>query len=306
MGKSQNQVQPPNSHITECDSFDSLMVVVDHGSSKGIISIPCNKTIDATQTAQNYIDHVYWRFGLPDSFLSNRGPQFNSHIFKEIMRLLGVKTLRSMAYHPQTDRETECVNQELEIYFRIFCTNNPKMWKSLNPLMEFSHNQKVHSVMKQSLFYLMMGYKPKDILLAFEDTNTPAAEQRLKTLKEARSEASTAHELTRQQMAEWSTRGFTPFKKGQRVCMAWWQEPEDRIQIPKTRSKKRRVLQDNRSHGICHLLSKTSGPMVNSPCLPCLSLITLSRDQDPWSQRSAASTWPYRRRRVWSWSNHHI
>ena len=45
--------------LPESDGFDSLMVVVDHGSTKGVISIPCNKTIDATLTAQNYIDHVY-------------------------------------------------------------------------------------------------------------------------------------------------------------------------------------------------------------------------------------------------------
>jgi len=105
-------------------------------------------------------------------------------------------------YQPQTDGETERVNQELKIYFWIFCTNNPKMWKSLNLLMEFSHNQKVHSVMKQSLFYLIMGYEPKDIPLAFENTNTSAAEHRLKTLNEARNKASTAHELARQWMAE--------------------------------------------------------------------------------------------------------
>jgi len=103
------------------------MVVVDHGSTKGVISIPCNKTIDATLTAQNYIDHVYQRFGLPDSFLSDRGPQFSSQVFREMARLLGIRMLRSTAYHPQTDGETERVNQELEIYFRIFCSNNPEM-----------------------------------------------------------------------------------------------------------------------------------------------------------------------------------
>jgi len=93
------------------------------------------------------------------------------------------------------------------------------MWKSLNPLMEFSHNQKVHSVTKQSPFYLIMGYKLKDIPLAFENTNTPTAEQRLKTLKEARNEASAAHEHTRQRMAEQSTQGFTPFEKDQKVWL---------------------------------------------------------------------------------------
>jgi len=45
--------------LPKSDGFDSLMVVVDHGSTKRVISIPCNKTIDATLTAQNYIDHMY-------------------------------------------------------------------------------------------------------------------------------------------------------------------------------------------------------------------------------------------------------
>ena len=201
------------------DGYDSLMVVVDHGSTKGVISIPCNKTIDATQAAQNFIDHIYKRFGLPDSILSDRGPQFTSQLFKEMFRLLGIKTLRSTAYHPQTDGETERVNQELEIYFRIFCQNHPETWKQLNPLMEFSHNQKMHSVTKKSPFYLMYGYEPKDIPLAFDRTNTPAAEQRVKELSEARKEASAAHELARQKMAERTTRGFTPFTKGEKVWL---------------------------------------------------------------------------------------
>ena len=72
---------------------------------------------------------------------------------------------------------------------------------------------------KQSLFYLMMGYKPKDIPFAFENINTPTAEQRLKTIKEARNEASAAHKLARQWMVEWSTQGFTPFEKEQKVWL---------------------------------------------------------------------------------------
>jgi len=103
--------------LPKSNGFDSLIVMVDHGSTKGVISISCNKTIDATLTAQNYIDHVYRCFGLPNSFLSNHGPQFSSQVFREMARLLGIKMLRSTAYHPQTNGETERVNQELKIYF---------------------------------------------------------------------------------------------------------------------------------------------------------------------------------------------
>jgi hypothetical protein len=201
------------------DGFDSMMVVVDHGSTKGVISIPCSKTIDATRTAELYIEHVYKRFGLCDSMLSDRGPQFASKVYQETGRLLGIKLPLSTAYHPQTDGETERVNQELEIYFRIFCQNNPSDWKKLLPLAEFAHNQRVHSVTKQSPFFLMMGYEPRDIPLAFDRSDLPAVEERMRLLLRAREEATAAHELARQKMAERSHRGFTPFKKGDLVWL---------------------------------------------------------------------------------------
>src|SRR4051812_30135507 len=154
--------------LPESEGSDSLMVVVDHGSTKGVISIPCNKTIDAPGTAKLYIEHVFKRFGLPDSILTDRGPQFAAETFREIGRLLEIKLAMSTAYHPQTNGETERMNQEIEAYFRIFCANNPHNWKPLNPIMEFSHNQKTHSVTKQTPFYLMMGYEPRGLPLAFD------------------------------------------------------------------------------------------------------------------------------------------
>ena len=181
------------------------MVMVDHGSTKGIITIPCNKMIDAEQTAQKFIGNIFRRFRLPHSFLSDRGPQFNSQVFKEMAQLLGFKTLRSTTYHLQTDGEMERVNQELKIYLRVFCSNHPEMWSSLNSVMEFCHNQCLHFTIKTSQFNLIMGFKPKDIPLAFKRTNMLTVENRLKTLKEARNKASATHELARKKVAKRTT-----------------------------------------------------------------------------------------------------
>jgi hypothetical protein len=52
--------------------YDSVMVVVDHGLTKGVIFIPCNKTIDALGSANLYLQHVYTRFGLPNKIISDR------------------------------------------------------------------------------------------------------------------------------------------------------------------------------------------------------------------------------------------
>ena len=85
------------------DSYDSIMVTVDHGSTKGVILEPCNKTIDAARTGKILLDSLYRRYGLPDKAISDRGPQLASHAFRELGRLLGIKLNMSTAHHPQTD-----------------------------------------------------------------------------------------------------------------------------------------------------------------------------------------------------------
>ncbi len=90
--------------------------MVDHGLTKGVIYAPCNKTIDAATMSALFLDNVYQRFGLPDKIISDQGPQFASAVARELGKLLGIKLMLSTAYHPQTNEETKCVNQEMEIY----------------------------------------------------------------------------------------------------------------------------------------------------------------------------------------------
>ena len=123
----------------------------------------------------------------------------------------------STSYHPQTNGETEQVNQEVEVYLHIFCSNNPKNWKHLLPTTEFAHNQRTHSIQKNSPFYLMMGYEPKSMPLPYAKTNVPELEQRIILLQRARDEALATHELARQLVVECVHQNFTPFKAGEKV-----------------------------------------------------------------------------------------
>ena len=201
------------------DGFDSIMVVVDHGSTKGVILESCNKTITAEQTGTILLNSLYKRFGLPDKAISDRGPQFASQTFRELGRLLGIKLNMSTAHHPQTDGATERSNQEIEAYLSIFCSNNPKIWNSLLPTLEFAYNSRPHATRKESPYFLQLGYDPIGIPTAYQKTNTPANEERLRILQEARKEAEAAHELARRTMMERITRGAKPFKKGEKVWL---------------------------------------------------------------------------------------
>ena len=158
--------------------YNSLFVVVDRLSKATILS-PCNKTITAEETSQLYLSNVWKRTGLPHHVISDRGPQFASKIMQEIWSKLGVKSTMSTAFHPQTDGETERVNQELEQYLRIFCNFQVDNWAELLPFMEFAHNARAHSATNHSPFKVWYGYQPEFIPPVNFATTIPTVEEHL-------------------------------------------------------------------------------------------------------------------------------
>ena len=120
--------------------YNSILAVVDQGLMKGVILIPCNKTLTADQCAQLLLDNIYKQFSLMDKIISYRGPQFAAKSFLELLKLLKIKSSLTTAYHPQSDGATEQVNQEIEAYISIFCMNNLDEWSTMLSTMEFMHN----------------------------------------------------------------------------------------------------------------------------------------------------------------------
>ena len=64
--------------------------------------------------ARLFRDNMWKLHGLPESVVSDRGPQFAVELTKELNRMLGIEIRLSMTFHPQTDGQTEQMNQELE------------------------------------------------------------------------------------------------------------------------------------------------------------------------------------------------
>ena len=88
-------------------NIDSIMVVVNHGLTKGVIIIPCSKTIDAAEVGRLFFQNVFKQFRFHDTIILDRGPQFASALARELTRLLKYDVKLSTAYHPQTDGQTE-------------------------------------------------------------------------------------------------------------------------------------------------------------------------------------------------------
>jgi len=85
------------------------------------------------------------------------GPQFIAHFTQELYCLLEIKLAFSTVWHPQTDGQTECVNQELDQYLWLFVNEQQDNWYDLLPMAEFQHNNHVHSATQQPPFLLNTG-----------------------------------------------------------------------------------------------------------------------------------------------------
>jgi hypothetical protein len=124
------------------EGYNSILVMVDRGLLKGVILCPCAKTITWEGTATLYMTIFFKIFGLPDKIISDRDPRFAAHAFQELLKLLNIKFNLTTAYHPQSDRATERVNQEIEACLSIYCTSHPENWLHSLSTLEYMHNNR--------------------------------------------------------------------------------------------------------------------------------------------------------------------
>jgi len=123
--------------------------------------------VTAEGAARLFLHQVWKLHGLPKYVISDRGPQFIARFTRELYRLLGIKLASSTAWHPQTDGQTERVNQELDQDLRLFVNEQQDDWYNLLPMVKFQHNNHVHSTTQQPLFLLdtgripHMGFEPR-------------------------------------------------------------------------------------------------------------------------------------------------
>ena len=92
---------------------DAILVVCDQ-LSKMTHFIATTEGTSAERLVRLFWDNVWKLHGLPGSVISDRGPQFAAELTKELNQMLGIKMKLSIAFHPQTDGQTERMNQKLE------------------------------------------------------------------------------------------------------------------------------------------------------------------------------------------------
>lgn len=170
---------------------NAIVVIVDR-LSKMIRLAPANGELTSEGLARIYRDHIWRDFGLPDRIISDRGTQFASNFMRDLNRLLGVSTNMSTAYHPQTDGQTERINQEIEQYLRLFVNHRQDDWSEWLSLAEFCYNDRVHSSTGHSPFYLNYGWHPRKDPTPHSATITESAETFVTRMRHLREDAISA------------------------------------------------------------------------------------------------------------------
>jgi transposase InsO family protein len=128
--------------------------------SKMIHLIPTNTSLLSLGLVEIYKKEIWQIHGILRRIIRDRGPQFASKFMKELCNALEIERNLFMAYHPQTDGQTERINQEIKTYLQSFINYRQNDWVKWLLMAKFHYNDKTHLVTGQMLFFLNYGIHP--------------------------------------------------------------------------------------------------------------------------------------------------
>jgi hypothetical protein len=135
---------------------DSIWVIVDR-LTKTANFLPVHTMYNARKYAEIYLDQIVCLHGVPKMIISDHGAQFIARFWEQLQHALGTKLIRSSAYHPQRDGQTERINQILEDMLRACVLQYDKNWDKCLSLAEFSYNNSYQTSIKMAPFEALYG-----------------------------------------------------------------------------------------------------------------------------------------------------
>ncbi|KAL0546686.1 hypothetical protein IC582_016598 [Cucumis melo] len=136
--------------------FTVIWVVVDR-LTKSTHFVPGKSTYTASKWAQLYMSEIVRLHGVPVSIVSDRDARFTSKLWKGLQTAMGMRLDFSTAFHPQTDGQTERLNQVLEDMLRACALEFPGSWDSHLHLMEFAYNNSYQDTIGMAPFEALYG-----------------------------------------------------------------------------------------------------------------------------------------------------
>ena len=142
--------------LPKSKGYDSIFVVVDM-LTKMTHLFPVHKDDSAKDIAHVFMKGIFVYHGLPRRIISDRDSKFTSNFWKAIFEATGTQLSFSTAYHPQSDGQTERVNQVIEDMLRAYCMREPVKWTRYLYLVEFAYNASFQRSIGMSPFKALYG-----------------------------------------------------------------------------------------------------------------------------------------------------
>ena len=145
--------------LPESNGFTAIIVFVDK-LTKMVHLAGCKKEVTAMEYAQIFVDNVFWLHGLPEAIISDRDPRFMGKFWRSLFDLLRTDLRFSIAFHPQTNGQSEQMIQTLENFLRLYVERHPQTWSQYLALVEFAANNAINVATGYSPFFLNSADHP--------------------------------------------------------------------------------------------------------------------------------------------------
>jgi len=202
--------------------YDTILVVCNR-LTKMVHFIPTTEKTAAVGLARLFRDNVWKLHGLPESIISDRGAQFAAGMMRELNERLEIRTKLSTAYHPQMDKQTEQINQELEQYLRMFVDHRQEQWPEWLGTAEFIYNNKKYTATQVSPFEANYGLSPRMRFEGRRGKRFEAAEEFAERMKQVQEEVKVVLGKMQEEMRKYvdrKRREGVEFKVGDLVLLS--------------------------------------------------------------------------------------
>ena len=153
--------------LPKSNKGNSYILAIGDYFSKWVDAIPIRNQ-KANTVAQKLVDRIVSIFGVPMQLHSDQGRMFESDVFQEMCKILGIEKTRTTPYHPQSDGMVERANRTIENMLSAFVSENQKDWDEYLPLLMLAYRSSIHEATGVSPCEMMFGRHislPIDLLL---------------------------------------------------------------------------------------------------------------------------------------------
>ena len=184
--------------LPETPRGNKYIVVIGDYFTKWTEALPI-PNMEACTVAKVLVENVLCRFGIPQVIHSDQGRQFESNLFQEMCKLLGIHKTRTTPYHPQSDGMVERFNRTLAAMLSAYVSENHRDWDEQLPYVTMAYRSTEHETTGMSPNMLMFGREvstPLDLVYELPNLSKPIPSNQW--VWELRDRIERAHTLVRQ------------------------------------------------------------------------------------------------------------